>query len=77
MSRYQKGDHVKFEVHHDQSRESEWLWLLVDESDDKERVVFGRVDSQPIVSTSLRLGQEIAVSYENVRDHRRFTSQET
>lgn len=34
MGKYQKGDHVKFEVADDRSRESEWMWLLVDDSDD-------------------------------------------
>lgn len=76
MGKYGKGDHVKFEVVDDHSGESEWLWLAVDSSDDEEEVVFGRLDSQPIVATDLRLGQELAVSYEKIRDHRRFTQKE-
>jgi hypothetical protein len=35
--------------------------------------VFGKLDSQPVVATDMRVGQELAVSYEKVRDHRRFT----
>ncbi len=73
MGKYRSGDHVKFEVVDDHSGESEWMWLLVDDSDDERELVFGKLDSQPIVATDMRLGQELAVSYAKVRDHRRFT----
>jgi uncharacterized protein YegJ (DUF2314 family) len=72
MGKYQKGDHVKFEVGGERSSESEWLWLAVDSSDDGEEIVFGRLDSQPIVATDMKLGQKLAVSYEKIRDHRSF-----
>lgn len=72
MSKYEKGDHIKFEVG-DESGESEWMWLLVESSDDEQEIVFGKLDSQPVVATDMRVGQELAVSYEKVRDHRRFT----
>ena len=72
MGRYSNGDHVKIEVRHECSGESEWLWMLVDGSDDERRLVFGTLDNQPIVNTDMRLGQELAVSYDNVRDHRKF-----
>ena len=35
-------------------------------------VVFGRLDSQPVVMTDMQLGQELAVSYGNIREHRKF-----
>jgi hypothetical protein len=47
MGMYRKGDHVKIEVVNEQSGESEWMWLLVERSEDSERLVFGRLDSQP------------------------------
>ena len=72
MGRYSKGEHVKFEVVSTQSGESEWMWLLVERSDDGNRLVFGKLDSQPIVVTDMHLGQELAVSYDNIREHRRF-----
>lgn len=72
MAKYAQGDYVKFEVVSEGS-ESEWMWLLVDSSDDEQEIVFGRLDSQPVAVTDMRLGQELAVSYEKVRDHRRFT----
>jgi len=76
MGKYHSGDHVKFEVVDEHSSESEWLWLSVERSDDENRIVFGRLDSQPIVIADMKLGQELAVSYDKVRDHRRFTQQE-
>jgi hypothetical protein len=44
----------------------------VRESDDESRIVFGTLDSEPVVMTDMRLGQELAIR----RDHRRFTQQE-
>jgi hypothetical protein len=73
VSKYEKGDHIKFEVADDGSGQSEWVWLLVDDSDDEQELVFGKLDSQPIVATDMKLGMELAVSYEKIRDHRRFT----
>ena len=70
MGRYAKGDYIKAEFTDDEKQESEWMWVLVDSSDDEARVVFGRLDSQPIVCTELRLGQQLAVSYDLVREHR-------
>lgn len=72
MSAFRTGEHVKVEFRDDESHESEWMWVLVDRCDDDKRVVFGKLDSQPVVHTKLKAGQELAVSYDNVRDHRRF-----
>jgi hypothetical protein len=73
VSKYEKGDHVKIEVRNEGSGESEWMWLLVESSDDSEELVFGRQDSQPVVNTDMKLGQELAVSYDNIKERRRFT----
>lgn len=72
MSIYQLGDHVKVEFADDTSGESEWMWVQVESSDDANRIVFGRLDSQPVLHSNLKVGQELAVSYDNIRDHRRF-----
>jgi len=72
MGKYSKGDHVKIEVVNEHSSESEWMWLLVERSDDVGRLVFGKLDSEPVAITDMHLGQEVAVSYDNVRAHRRF-----
>ena len=71
MSKYEPGDYIKFEV--EEGRESEWMWLLVESSDDEQEIVLGKLDSQPVVATDIesRAGNS-PVSYEKVRDHRRF-----
>jgi hypothetical protein len=56
MARYQKGDHVKIEVTNEQSGESEWMWLLVDDSNDERQLVFGQLDSEPVVATENKRG---------------------
>jgi uncharacterized protein YegJ (DUF2314 family) len=70
MGRYGMGDHVKIEVVNESSGESEWMWLLVERSDDRDRLVFGKLDSEPVAVTDMHLGQELAVSYDNIREHR-------
>jgi len=72
MSTYNSGDHVKVEFADERSGESEWMWVEVDHSNDETRLLFGRLDSQPIISTKLKVGQELAISYDKIRDHRRF-----
>lgn len=66
------GDYVKFEIKDEQSGQSEWMWLRVDRCDALNRLVFGWLDSEPIAFTAdLKLGQHMAVSYDNVRDHKK------
>ena len=72
MGKYSKGEHVKIEVVNEHSGESEWMWLLVDHSDDDRQLVFGKLDSEPVAITDMRLGQELAVSYDKIRQHRKF-----
>ncbi len=71
MGKYHEGDHVKFEVKDEESGEVEWIWLLVDHSDDEQQLVFGQLDSEPVVTTSMKRGQLLAVSYQQVRDHKK------
>ena len=69
---FQSGDFIKFEIKDDKTGESEWMWLRVDYCDEPNRVVFGWLDSQPAVfTTGLKLGQHLAVSYENIREHKK------
>ena len=69
MGKYKKDDSVKIEVVNETTKESEWMWLLVESSDDKQRIVFGTLDSEPIVNTDLRLGMKLAVTYAHIREH--------
>jgi hypothetical protein len=72
MGKYKKGDHVKIEVEDKQFGAGEWMWMLVEYSDDEQQLVFGQLDNEPIANTDMKLGQQLAVSYDKVRDHRRF-----
>jgi len=71
MEKYQPGDYVKAEFKDEHTGESEWMWVVVDSCDDEERVLFGRLDNEPVVGTGLRLGDELEVSYEKVVEHRK------
>jgi len=70
MGAYKRGDFVKVEIRDETSGESEWLWVLVDRSDDERRLVFGKLDNESIVHANVRLGMDVAISYDNVKDHR-------
>jgi len=71
MAKYQPGDCVKAEFKDEATGESEWMWVVVDSCDDEEGILFGRLDNEPVASTGLRLGDELAVSYGKVVEHRR------
>ena len=71
MSTYEQGDYIKVEIVDHVSRESEWIWVHVEHCYDVNRIVFGRLDNVPIVSTDIKVGQELAISYDNVRGRRK------
>jgi len=72
MAACQPGDYVKVEFRDERTGDSEWMWVKVDYCDDANRLVFGWLDNEPVVSPDkLKFGQHLAISYDNVRDHRR------
>ena len=79
MTQYEAGDYVKAEFKDEETGESEWMWVHVESSDNGRRIVFGTLDSEPVVrSDKFRLGHRIAVSYDNIRQHKKaweFTKQ--
>jgi hypothetical protein len=63
LGKYKPGDHVKIEVADREfwrERVDEWMWMLVEESDDRKQLVFGRLDDEPIASHDKRLRQKRA-----------------
>lgn len=60
---------MKVEFKDDKTGQGEWMWVKVEWADDSRRVVFGRLDNEPIVNIDLHLGMELAVSYDNIREH--------
>jgi len=71
MPRFQPGDYVKAEFKDDGTGESEWMWVQVGSCDDGEGVLFGKLDNEPLLDKNLHMGDEIAVSYEKVVEHRK------
>lgn len=71
---YEHGDYVKIEVKDTASGEIEWMWALVERSDDSRRLLFCTLDSEPIVNTDMHLGMKLAVSYDNIREHMKANS---
>lgn len=73
MPFYESGDFVKVEFKDSLTGESEWMWVQVDRADDQRRLIFGRLDSQPILAHDgkLKPGSQLAVSYDNVREHKK------
>ena len=70
MPRFQPGDYVKAEFKDDVTGESERMWVLVHSCDDEARVLFGRLDNEPLLDTFLHVGDELAVRYKVV-EHRK------
>jgi uncharacterized protein YegJ (DUF2314 family) len=66
---FERGDYVKVEFRDESGGETEWMWVCVTSSDDSNRLVFGTLDNEPAVLTDLRVGMELVVSYDKVREH--------
>jgi hypothetical protein len=51
----------------------EWMWVIVQNCDDKKRVVNGVLDSEPLneYGGKVKLGSELAISYDKVREHKK------
>lgn len=71
MPRFQPGDYAKAEFKDEKTGGSERMWVVVDSCDDGEGVLLGRLDNEPLLGTGLRVGDEIAVSYGKVVEHRK------
>jgi len=74
MPKFRPGDYVKAEFKDEGTGESEWMWVVVDSCDDDAGVLFGRLDNQPVAGTGLRLGDELAASYDKVVKHRKASA---
>jgi len=73
MSMYEPGDFVKVELPDEATGIGEWVWVRVLNCDDKEGLVFGVLDNQPIndYAGKLRLGTQLAISFSQIREHKR------
>jgi hypothetical protein len=70
MPVYEAGDYVKVEFSDERGSGGEWTRVKVEDCDEESRLVFGRLDSVPVLhAETLKLGQELAVNFDNIRDH--------
>jgi hypothetical protein len=73
MPKYEKGDYIKVEFPDEVTGAAEWMWVLVHDCDETKQLVFGTLDNAPVNDSSgkLKLGSELVVSFNQVREHRR------
>jgi hypothetical protein len=47
--------------------------MIVDHCDDERRLVYGTLDNEPVndYGGKVKLGSQLAVSYDNVREHKK------
>jgi hypothetical protein len=76
MPIYEPGDQVKVEFRDEATGIGEWMWVRVRSSDDEKQLVFGVLDNEPVLDYEgkISLGSELAVSYGQIREHRKGNS---
>jgi len=72
---FERGDHIKVEFQGENGMPGEWMWVIVHSRDDKKRIVYGTLDNEPLndYQGKIALGSELAVSFSQVREHRKPT----
>jgi len=52
---------------------AEWMWVRVNRCDDSKQLAFGTLDNIPVndASGKLKLGTELAISFSQVREHKK------
>jgi hypothetical protein len=73
MTKYESGDYIKVEFPDEVTGVSEWMWVRVRGCDDAKEIVFGTLDNAPVSDASgkLKVGTELAISYSQIREHRK------
>jgi hypothetical protein len=73
MARFDQGDYIKVEFEGcEVGLPPEWMWVRVHRCDEERQLVFGSLDNEPVLNSELlQLGQEIAVDYGKVREHKK------
>lgn len=69
---YERGDYLKVEFPDENTGIGEWMWMIVDHTDDKKRLVYGVLDNEPLndYSGKVQLGSQLAVSFDNIREYK-------
>ena len=70
---YERGDYVKVEFPNEATGIGEWVWMIVDHTDEKKRLVYGVLDNEPMndYGGKVKLGSQLAVDYDNIREHKK------
>ncbi len=73
--KYERGDYIKVEFPSEAGMPSEWMWVRIHHCDDSKQMVFGTLDNEPLndYNDKLELGSELAVSYSQIREHKKRT----
>jgi len=79
VAKYHRGDYIKVEFHDETTGVGEWMWVRVHRCDDEKEIVFGVLDNVPLndYERKLKLGSELAISFAQVRDHRKSSEFES
>jgi hypothetical protein len=79
VPKYEKGDYIKVEFADETTGIGEWMWVCVHRCDDESQLVFGTLDNVPIndESDKLKLGAELAVSFTQIREHKKSSDFES
>jgi hypothetical protein len=75
MAPYEPGDYVKVEFPDEATGVGEWMWVRIEVCDDKRKLVYGRLDNEPLndFKGKIELGSQLLVSYAQIREHRKPT----
>ncbi len=79
MAKYTPGDYIKVEFPDEATGVAEWMWVRVERCDDAGQIVFGTLDNVPVNDESgkLKIGSELAVSFTQIREHRKSSDFES
>jgi hypothetical protein len=79
VPKYERGDYVKVEFSDEITGVGEWIWVRVHRCDDENLLVFGALDNVPLNDESgkLKLGTELAVSFTQIREHKKSSDFES
>jgi hypothetical protein len=61
---YERDDYVKVEFSDETTGIGEWMWIRVEGCDDEKRLVFGRLDNEPLNSYGKNSGAGITTGSE-------------
>ena len=75
MGTYKRGDYVKVEFPGEAGMPSEWMWVRVHHCDETKKLLFGTLDNEPLndYDGKIDLGSELAISYSQIREHKKPT----